>query len=737
MDAAMNNGIYAHTRNARGEWHMLREHLLSTANKAKCFSKGFYKGAYMDWVWLIGVLHDLGKINPLFQEYLILADQKRKAAKVPHSPWSAAYIYRRFRSWANRDDIALISAGHHAGLNDAESLKLNLSSMYQDKKLMMLMDDFFKKCMIDNCQKNLAINKLDVFQRELLIRMMFSALIDADRLDTEKHFEPDKAETRGKNEPLADLLKKLKASQKEKISESEPTIVNRVRKEVYIKCLREANSKSGFFRLTVPTGGGKTRSSLAFALRHALINGQKRIIYAIPYTSIIDQTASEYRKILGDYAILEHHSQASNKFGNEANDVTTLEGQEENMIRLHLAEENWDSNIIITTTVQLFESLFSNKAARCRKLHRLAESVIIFDEAQTLPPELLKPTMNVLKDLVENYGASIVFCTATQPALKGDYLEEFKNIVITDIITETEYKKHFGELKRVDYEILQNAVSLDELSRIVAKYPQVLVIMNTRRDAAALIAKMAESDCLHLSTLLCGAHRKKVLDEVKNRLDNKKPVRLISTQVVEAGVDLDFPVVYRALGPLDRIVQAAGRCNRNGKPEKGKVVVFRLADERSPRGPYKAGIEKTEILLWEKGSSDILHDPKIYEEYFSMLYSSLGNDLDKKKIQISRSQLDFPETASLSRIIESNTLPVVARYADYMQFLDDWRYHPSRETWRSLQPYIVNVFEWEARGYLQEGMMASISDGLYIWEGRYDDVKGIEKIQYDPSDLII
>ena len=514
-------------------------------------------------------------------------------------------------------------------------------------------------------------------------------------------------------------------------SVSATTAVNQVRKEVYDLCEKAATANQGVYRMTVPTGGGKTRSGLAFALKHAVCNRLDRVIFAIPYTSIIDQTAREYRKIFGIDAVLEHHSQVT---------IPANENQDALHIASRLATENWDAPLIVTTTVQLFESLFSNRPGKVRKLHNIVRSVIVLDEVQTLPPELLAPTLDVLKELVERYSVSVVLCTATQPAFEDShYLRPFHGMPIHEIVPKRVYDKHFRRLERVNYYRKKEPVSWQQLTDELSTEEQVMVVLNTRKDALSLIETFGgdREDVFHLSTLLCGIHRKLVLREVKRRLRHGLPVRLISTQVIEAGVDIDFPVVYRAIGPLDRIVQAAGRCNREGRlpqEQKGRVIIFEPSEGRTPRGPYKTGIEKAKLLLMPPCDVAELHNPELYRVYFEKLFGAL--DTDKRKIQSHREVLDYPSVDSEYRMIEQNTIPVVINFECASNRLKEWRYHPCRRTWQRLQPLLVNIFDYEARPLKAEGWLEPISEGLCLSLGRYDRLKGLVPAIYDPSDLI-
>jgi CRISPR-associated endonuclease/helicase Cas3 len=716
--------------NQQGDKHCLKDHLISVANLSEKFANGFYKRQFKSLAWLIGILHDIGKIDNLFQEYLKNIGEKQSLIQIPHSPIGAYFTYHLFSRLKMNMDLALVVASHHSGLYEPGELLLRLSNNTYSQCIISKMINFTEPIIKEKQLSILKIPELTALQREMLVRMLFSALIDADRLDTEAHFNPERSKIRENKISIKAMASKLKINQDELIAKNKqnPSLVNEIRDTVYKSCLAAAAGKPGLYRLTVPTGGGKTRSALAFALEHALINGHDRVIFALPYTSIIDQTASVYREILGNDAVLEHHSQIMYKHAEDESEMS---------LKFRLAEENWDVPLIVTTTVQLLESLFSNRPSRCRKIHRLAKSIIVFDEAQALPQELLKPTLQVIRDLMENYGATVVLSTATQPALKSSYLPEMSGFTIREIVDD--YSKYFNALKRVRYERIANPISIEDLACEISRHKQVLVIMNTRKKAIQLVDALNGIGCLHLSTLLCGAHRKEVLLKAKALLNTGKPIKLISTQVVEAGVDLDFPIVYRAIGPLDRIVQAAGRCNREGRMSEqlGTVVIFELEDERTPTGPYKAGIEQARLILAEHDSPEILNDPAIFEDYFERLYNSIGNNLDSYRIQEKRAVLDYKETSDLYRLIKEDTVPVIVRYGEYKKALDKWSNYKDREAWRHLQPYIVNIYKREVATFFGDGFLSDISDGLYLWEGVYDELKGISAIQRDPSDLIV
>jgi len=716
---------FAHTPGPDGNWHDLKEHLQEVANLAAEFAKPFC-GERL--ACLVGLLHDLGKINPAFQKYLQTQAVGRPCPSTPHSPWGAALAYDLLKSKNFRQEVVLSVAGHHAGLNDPGILSTQLLEyIHKNQTLLKSLQNFFIPLLQDNCAlSNLTQESLSRLRRELRIRMIFSALVDADYLDTEKHFDPERKALRSEKLDLETLWLHFKNKYEGRFGNTKPSSVNQVRREVHEACLNAAVGPQGVYRLTVPTGGGKTLSGLAFCLQHALKNGLGRIIMAIPYTSIIDQTAQVYRDFLGENAVLEHHSQVDDH-KNEA----LSECQDQQSMRLRLAAENWDFPVIVTTTVQFFESLFSNKPGRCRKLHNLAQSVILLDEVQTLPSELLRPTVDVLRTLVEDYGVTVVLSTATQPAWENTpYLKEFQ-VEVPEIVPG--YPRHFEALRRVDYEMRPAPLTFADLAKEILEHRQVMVILNTRKDALTLFQELDHpQDAYHLSTLLCGAHRKHILAEIKKRLEAEEPVRLISTQVVEAGVDLDFPVVYRVMGPLDRIVQAAGRCNREGKlTENGKVVIVELAEGKAPKGPYAEGLAKARLLL-QLNPVEALHTPELYQEYFYRLFNDLN--LDEKKIQEFRKVLNYPKVAKEYHLIPKATSPVMVPYGDSGRLIGEWQARPSREAWRRLQPYLVNLYDWEVQK-LKDFWLEEIMPGIYRWKGRYDKQLGLVEAVYDPSDL--
>jgi CRISPR-associated endonuclease/helicase Cas3 len=740
-------------REGTDDWHDLIKHLKCVTNLGVDFAQGFGE----QQLEVLGWLHDFGKINPTFQSYLQACAQGVVAKSEPHAIWGAAFLYQLLNPHGlNWKELALPILGHHAGLSHGEEIETQLMEFLKDKSKLSSMMIFLKHLGI---KPTFQIPKFQSeTRREFWVRMLFSCLVDADYLDTEEHFNPAKKLERATHPTLEDLMARFEPGrlaflERQKLEGRVASVdVQQVRDEVYSACLEKASSAKGFFRLTVPTGGGKTLSSLAFALRHATTqtNNLKRIIIGIPYTSIIDQTAQTLREVLGEDAVLEHHSAV-------APEDDPTEKQKEQNLRTRLAAENWDVPLIVTTTVQLFESLFSRKTSQCRKLHNLTNSIIVLDEVQTLPPALLEPTLDALRTLVDDYGVSVVLCTATQPAFEdSNLLKAFSGVTITELVPQ--YAQHFQDLKRVTYERRNTAMNWQELATELSTEKQAMVVLNTRKDALSLLAQIHGDNVYHLSTLLCGAHRKMMLEEIKQRLRNKEPVKLIATQVVEAGVDISFPVVYRALGPLERIIQAAGRCNRNDEIiGGGRVIIFEPEEFRSPQGAYLVGFEKAKIVLRDK-DPNVLHEPDIAKEYFRLVYATIDKMKEGKKgrtIQAARARLDFPTVAQEYRLIDSDTVSIIVPYSfvstnsktgktktqSSEKALQAWLHAPYRYQWQALGQFLVNVYKNDLKAF-QYDIETVVLNGedvpeLYRWktEGGYDRIKGLTGFILDPSDL--
>ncbi|NIA11867.1 MAG: CRISPR-associated helicase Cas3' [Nitrospiraceae bacterium] len=729
------NTYCAHTPGKTGEWHRLTDHLQAVAERARSFAEPFGAGDIAYW---LGLLHDIGKFNPGFQSYLREAESARKNNRTSpmrgpdHS--SAGMVvartaysqdYPQLGQTAQGAELAWPIASHHAGLADLASLEERLVRKSHDPAVsqaiqiaVQIMPELNDLLSAQPTLPLLPTNR----SREFFIRMLLSALVDADHLDTEAWLNPEKHARRERTlSSTSDLLEAVIKGQEKLITTAPRTSINQARREIYYAVLSKAASHTGFFRLSVPTGGGKTRTALAFALKHAKEHNLKRVIFAIPYTSIIEQTADEFRKIVGPDNVLEHHSALA---------VTDAEQDPNNWTRL--ATDNWDAPIIVTTTVQLFESLFSNRPGKVRKLHNLARSVIVLDEAQMLPTPLLNPILDALSELVQpRYGASIVLCTATQPAL--DESLGFPALAnVREIAPEPQ--QYFRRLSRVHYEIHSDeSWSWEDVAEQMHQGERALCIVNTKAQARALFAVLDDPEALHLSTNMCPAHRLVTLRKIRALLEEDSPCRVVSTQLVEAGVDLDFPQVLRALGPLDSIVQAAGRCNREGKlRRKGRVIVFRPEEHSLPRGVYRAAAGLAETMLAQNADLDEL---ETFQRYFHTLYQTLVNR-DAHGIQALRSRFNYPKVAEEFKMIPGDTAPVVIRDYEPSKVAAILARGIDRWSMRALQPYLVNVYQDKLSQLEQDGLVQLITPGLWEWRGTYHPKLGMLE-QHDVERTIV
>ena len=723
----MTNPIAHVKQNPDGSWaapQSLEAHLRGTAELAAEFARSFGSET---WARAAGMAHDAGKATDKWQGYLkkksgydLEAHLENLPGKVGHSAPGAKLAEEVFGRGCGRI-LSYCIAGHHAGLPDWMGSPSALAFRLEQTKT----DDIAEE-ITSGARQNPPGNPPWSFSRgmdiSLWIRMLFSCLVDADFLDTERYMDSGKQKDRGGYLPMKALLCRLD-DYMEKLTEGAPdTEVNRVRQTVLSDCRTAALEKPGFFSLTVPTGGGKTLSSMAFALKHADHYGKDRVVYVIPYTSIIEQNADVFRKAVGEDQVVEHHSNLNEE------DVTA---------RARLATENWDAPVIVTTSVQFFESLFAAKTSRCRKLHNICNSVVVLDEAQMLPVEFLSPILQAMELLVEHYGVSFVICTATQPALeKQDDFPGFPGIPrksIREIIRDV--PSLYRRLKRVRVTVPENLKtpsSLEEVAEALKACESVLCIVSDRRTCRDLFHLMPEGT-YHLSALMCAEHRSDTIAKIKADLDAGKPTRVVSTQLVEAGVDLDFPVVFRAMAGLDSIAQAAGRCNREGKLENGlgKVEIF-IPPKKSPPGILRKATE-TAVRLLSKGLADPI-DQSVFPPYFSELYWK-ANTLDKKEIVKQLSPGDdlgirFRSAADDFKLIDDTMQRnILVPYGEGANWIDTLkRQGPERWLLRKLQRYMVNIYTPDFDALLHRGSIAEISPGIYalLCPIEYDQKTGLK-----------
>ncbi|MBI1911063.1 MAG: CRISPR-associated helicase Cas3' [Deltaproteobacteria bacterium] len=720
-----------------GRFHALYDHLISTSIRAAEMAALFNSA---EWCRIAALWHDLGKHSQDFQKMIrssLEPNKKTKHGKVNHSTAGAIYAIREF-SYIGRIMAYLIS-GHHAGLPDWQSENSGQASLSQRLKETKLLEDALESNPSTEVLKQIIPKEKPKQGTDpaLWIRMLFSCLVDSDFLDTEEFFDSNNTEARKGYPDISELLPAFQSYMADKQKKSDNTPVNIIRAGILARCIEMAEHNPAIFTLTVPTGGGKTLSSMAFAINHAIRYKKRRVIYVIPYTSIIEQTANVLRNIFGDI-VIEHHSNF------DADDES--EWTQKNA----LASENWDAPIIVTTSVQFFESLFASRPSRCRKIHNIVDSVVILDEAQLLPAEFLSPILAVLQELYKNYGVTLVLSTATQPALCTQSTFDFNltGFKETKEIIEDPSSLH-QSLKRVEVEILEDLLkpkTWEELSSELKLYPSVLCIVNRRDDCRKLHQLMPEGT-YHLSALMCGAHRSDTISVIKKRLRYGEPTRVISTQLVEAGVDLDFPVVYRAVAGLDSIAQAAGRCNREGKMDKGRVVVF-MPESKIPAGHLRQAGEIGRRLLAEKAPDPL--SPERFTHFFKELYWLKGKEgLDKHGIlhylsKNSELHFSFRTAADKFHIIdESKQGSVIVNYLEGAALIEKLKRNgPDRWLMRKLQRYTVNVPKYLHENLLKNEGIIELYPGIYVQahNGLYHNDLGFlgdRSIVYEPDDLLV
>ena len=757
-------GIYAHSVLGRpySEWEPLRDHASRVAERAASFAETF---GFAEAARAAGLLHDIGKCSAAFQSYIRRPEHGRGP---DHSTAGAREACKSYPGPLGRM-LAFVISGHHAGLADGTDL---------EDRLGKTLDPY------DGWQKEVgtlpgeslvhgggprARSPHRGFSEAFLIRMLFSCLVDADFIETEAFYasRENRPVDREGFTALESLNERLQTHMTRKRTEAEPGPLTTIRAEILDHAVGKAELPPGLFTLTVPTGGGKTLTSLSFALEHAVRYGLRRVVYVIPFTSIIEQTAEVFRAALGterernEADILEHHAsfdwEAAVSRGRQdrgrdgGNGAAPLD-------RLRRSAENWAAPVIVTTAVQFFESLYADRTSRCRKLHNLARSVIVLDEAQTLPLHLLKPCMAVLDELQRNYGASIVLCTATQPALceKDGFEAGFK--IDDDRELAPEPERLYRVLKRAEVERRSQPVADAEIEARFAEQPQMLCIVNTRTHAQALFRRIKDlPGAVHLTTLMCPAHRRAVLAEARSRLTRGEPVRIVSTSLIEAGVDIDFPEVWRAAAGIDSIAQAAGRCNREGRlPGFGRVVVFEPVDEKPPPDLEQAwqagravlrstleplGIEAVEAyfkVLYRQKGAEALDAARVDGALYQIL-NQISDRAPQKRESDPKLAFPFKTIAKAFRLIDDGNEPVVVPWRAAPQ--DDAAAailgriasmdRPLGPDLRRLQQYVVSIPKnhrdlWLASGVLRP-VHPALGEGLLRFEdlSHYDSDMGL------------
>lgn len=698
------------------EGQSIEAHLKGTGELAETFAAEFGAAANGK---LCGLAHDIGKYSDEFQLRL------RGGKKVDHATAGAIEC---FKIKAAFEAVCVI--GHHSGLpnvghKDADTTE---SQTFFGRKLRAEqggIPDYRK-----NWNGHIALPQ-DYFRPSgrgfataFYIRMLYSCLVDADYIDTETFMNGDAG--RGNYEPLSALCDKLTAY----ISKwNNPTReIDILRQKILNSCIEKASAPRGILSLTVPTGGGKTVASMAFALNHAVANSMKRIIYVIPYTSIIEQNAKVFRDILGQENVVEHHSSVSYELSENADELE---------YRSALATENWDAPVIVTTAVQFFESLYANRSSKCRKLHNIANSVIIFDEAQMIPSNNLRPCVAAIAELVRAYNATAVLCTATQPAIDEMLLEYSKKESVVELCPDVDGM--FEKFRRTSFE-KEGRLTTDELVSRLESQQQVLCIVNTRKFAQEVYEALPSEGRFHLSTLMCPVHRKQKLDEIRERLKSGKTCRVVSTSLIEAGVDVDFPRVFREMAGLDSILQAAGRCNREGKrsAESSIVTVFESENKVNKLIAVNRDAAEEAVRDWIQPNNI-----QTIECYFKAYRDLLRND-DKSEIMkaikegISGCQLPFKQIAERFRLIDENTFTVYISVGEGKELISRLREgERSRELYRKAGMYSVSIYENHFNALINAGAAEPFGDDAAILTdlSLYSDEKGLATDVMDGSAL--
>jgi CRISPR-associated helicase Cas3/CRISPR-associated endonuclease Cas3-HD len=688
------------------DWEGLADHLRRVADLAQSHGGPARVGA---WARLAGLLHDIGKSSAAFQARL-----RGAPAAVDHSTAGAQVSVSRWESLGRV--LAYPVAGHHAGLPDFQVLwaRLQRTDLPVFDSTIVDLPSGLPPIPFEAPGSRLA--------GSLFVRMIFSSLVDADFLATEQFYAPGVTATRGRRGDLDPLIERLESALAEKRLKAPQTPINAKRRDIQDACRNAAVAPPGLFSLTVPTGGGKTLASLLFALHHARSHGLRRVIFAIPYTSIIEQTAAVFREILGAEAVLEHHSGVPAPEADDAQGVDAFE-------KLKLDAENWDAPVVVTTNVQLFESLFAARPAACRKLHAIAGSVVVLDEAQMLPVAYLRPCIAALQELAANYRVSPVLCTATQPALErsewlSEGLEGVREIAPNPEELHVRFRRvTVAAVGKLDDEALAQALS---------ERSQVLCIVDTRGHAAELFAQLrdrAAAGSHHLSARMCPAHRREKLATIRAELQKGAPCRVVSTQLIEAGVDVDFPEVFRALAGLDSIAQAAGRCNREQRQALGTLHLFET--DRSVGLPdWRRRIACARAVL-DSGADPL--SPAAQKDFFRRLYDLA--ELDEKGIMDLLSDpggelvFDFRTAADRFRFVESAMEPVVVPIDSTARdrIAEVERSPTPGKLARGLDPYTVQLHSNEVAALRAAGAVRPTDLGVHILvnDSLYDDELGL------------
>lgn len=721
--------FYAHT-NPPYPPQPLVDHLTAVADLAEHFSIAFSGG---EWARIGGLLHDIGKYQEKFQRKLEGAQ-----VLVEHAGAGARAAVETYGLPGRI--LASAIMGHHGGLPDGGTAADSADDVTLLGRLKRVPDEHsawkneirLPTALTPFAARSESDTKTGIAAYlYLFTKLLHSCLVDADYLDTERYMDPSISLLRAAVPDFDEVYRRFSITRQQFTASRQDNPINRIRSDVLHRCLDAAKGDRGFYRLTVPTGGGKTFTSLSFALDHAMHNDLERVIYAIPFTSIIDQCSRLFREWLGDDAVLEHHSNIVRE--------TRLDEKEDDR---SLSAENWNSPFVVTTNVQLFESIFAARPSRCRKMHNIVNSVIVLDEFQAFPDEYLRPALLALEVLVKHFRCTVVFCTATQPALECILPLSSKVKEIVEPVAPL-----FSVLRRVTLHRLGDR-SDEDISNRMSDCRQALCVVNTRSHARTLATmSQADPDSFHLSALMCPMHRVKTLDQIRSRLATGSECRVISTQLIEAGVDMDFPVVFRASTGLDSIIQAAGRCNREGKrsAEDSPVYLFQ-PENQALRGWFKRVEEITHMV--EQNCEDLL-SPEAIRQYYELRYVIFGSkgELDKlcilDRIQVGYRELLFPfrTIGEEFQLIDDFSRTIVIPYDETARGLIRQAKKMPHVGFlsRKLQPYVVSVPPYLFDAYVKVGWLECVQDTIWhlVKERGYDLRYGLMPVNDEMKVMIV
>ncbi|PHV71525.1 CRISPR-associated helicase/endonuclease Cas3 [Sporanaerobium hydrogeniformans] len=714
-------------------YQFLKDHLKNVAR----LCEGFVEPISAPQIGtILGYLHDVGKYSDDFQRRI-----RGEKIRVSHADAGARILEEYYMHTKNPlyRLLTYVVYGHHSGLHDygtpakgmCKQLKIpstNVSAWKEEIGVLPAISPQDLKLQLRGKEEFVG------FTLQFYTRFLLSCLVDADRIDAQDFPNLEATKAMAVNTSMETLKERYEQHMTRLAANARESHLNQIRKGILKNCLDKGRQKKGMYSLTVPTGGGKTLSSLGFALTHAVANKQKRIIYAIPFTSIIEQNASVFADVLGKEHILEHHSNYENPYN-----------KQEELVKFQLAQENWHEPIVVTTNVQFFETLFSHKATKVRKLHNIAQSIIILDEIQSLPNKYIKPCLMALNELVVNYGCTVVLCSATQPEYHKNklFLEE---VNVEEMIENP--SKLFEELKRTEEHYLGEQ-TIEEIACKIRADRQALCIVNTKKHAREIFERLeGEENCFHLSTNMYPKHRKTILSSIRQLLKDDKPCKVIATQLIEAGVDIDFPIVYRSITGIDSIVQAAGRCNREGKLAKGLVYVFKPEEEYIGKEylALTAGIGEM-ILNKEEAFLDL---PSI-SKYFTYLFDITHQNLDYYHIlQLCTDgiqnpydiRFNFEEISTNFKFIDNQGYSLIIPNEESVnELLEQVRFtHSVQAIVRKLASYTISVKRYELDGLKEEGALRIVEETLMVLDDLKfynEDIGLVIKKEQDDFDYVI